>query len=187
MHNPRLAGRYAKSLVDLAVERNQLEQVHEDMQYLRSVIKGSREFAALLRSPVVPVDMKSKAVNAVVKPNVSELTGAFTQLLISKNREINLPEIVEAFIDQYNLIKGINKVKLTTAVPVSDEVKNSIIAKIKRDTSMQNIQLDTVLNEDLIGGFVLEFNNNIVDASVAHDLRSIKKQFSQNVYVKQIR
>jgi F-type H+-transporting ATPase subunit delta len=187
MLNPRLAGRYAKSLIDLAVEKNQLEVVHTDMQYLRAVIKGSREFASLLRSPVIPVDMKAKAVTAVTKGNVGELTAAFNQLLISKNREISLPEIVEAFIDQYNKIKGIHRVKLTTAVPVSDAVKSAIISKIKSDTSIGNIEMETVVKEELIGGFVLEFDNNIVDASIARDLREVGKQFEGNVFVQQIR
>jgi F-type H+-transporting ATPase subunit delta len=187
MLNPRLAGRYAKSLIDLAVERNQLEEVHTDVQYLRAVIKASREFTSLLRSPVVPVDTKAKAVTAVTTGNVGPLTAAFNQLLISKNRETILPEIVDAFIDQYNTIKGIYKVKLTTATPMSEEVKLAIISKIKRDTTMRNIELDTEVKDELIGGFILEFNNNIVDASIAHDLRMVKKQFEQNVYVQQLR
>jgi F-type H+-transporting ATPase subunit delta len=187
MLNPRLAGRYAKSLIDLAVERNQLEQVHADMQYMRSLIKGSREFASLLRSPVIPVETKGKALTAVTTGKLSEMTAAFNQLLVSKTRETVLPEIVEAFIDQYNIMKGIHRVKLTTATPVGEDVKASIVNKIKRDTTMRNIELETVVKEDLIGGFVLEFNNNIVDASLAHDLRLIKKQFEQNVYVQQLR
>ncbi len=187
MLNPRLAGRYAKSLIDLAVERNQLEQVHEDMQYMHALIKASREFASLLRSPVVPNDTKARAITAVTKGNLSELSAAFINLLVTKNREYYLVDIVEAAIDQYNTIKGIHKVKLTTAVPVSDDVKTAIINKIKRDTSIENILLDTQVKEELIGGFVLEFNNNLVDASVLRDLRDVKKQFAENVYVKAIR
>ena len=187
MLNPRLAGRYAKSLIDLAVERNQLEEVHSDMQYMHALIKGSREFANLLRSPVVPVDIKSRAIVAVTKGNLSELSAAFINLLVNKNREFFLVEIVEAAIDQYNEMKGIHKVKLTTASPVSDDVKNAIINKIKRDTSIEHILLETSVKDELIGGFVLEFNNNLVDASIAHDLRVVRKQFDQNMYVKQIR
>jgi F-type H+-transporting ATPase subunit delta len=187
MLNPRLAGRYAKSLIDLAVERNQLDAVHNDMQYLRAVIKASREFANLLKSPVVQNDLKGKALTAVTKGNISELTAAFNQLLVRKNREFYLPEIVEAFINQYNAIKGIHKVKLTTAVEVSDAVKKSITDNIKFDNMTDSIELETVVNEELIGGFVLEYNNNLVDVSIARELRDLKKEFDKNVYVRQIR
>jgi len=157
------------------------------MQYMRSLIKGSREFASLLKSPVIPVETKGKALTAVTKGNLSELTAAFNQLLVSKAREFYLPEIVEAFIDQYNTMKGIHRVKLTTALSLSDEMKTSIINKIKSDTRMEKIELESVVNEELIGGFVLEYNNNLVDASIAHDLRNLKKQFDNNVFVPQIR
>jgi len=187
MLNPRLAGRYAKSLVDLAVERNELEQVYADMQYLQAVNKQSKDFVRLLKSPVIPIDKKSSALTAVTNGKISALTAAFNQLLINKNREFYLPEIVDSFIDQYNAIKGINRVKLTTATPVSEELKSAIVSKIKSETSLNKIELQSVVNEDLIGGFVLEFNNNLVDASVARDLRDIKKQFQSNEFVQQLR
>jgi F-type H+-transporting ATPase subunit delta len=187
MPNPRLAGRYAKSLVDLAVEKNQLTAVYNDMQYLQAVCKASREFVSVLRSPVIKSDKKRKIVEAVTTGNVSEMTAAFIRLLISKTREESLPEIINAVIDQYNALKGIHKVKLTTAEAISEAVKQSIIDKVKGETALGNIELETVTNPDLIGGFVLEFNNNLVDASIARDLRDIKKQFRENIYVKQIR
>lgn len=187
MLNPRLAGRYAKSLIDLSTERNELEAVYNDMQYLKAVCKASREFVALLKSPVIPIDKKSKALTAVTTGKISELTAAFNQLLINKNREFYLPEIIDAFIDQYNAIKGINKIKLTTAAPLSEEIKNEIVNKIKTQTPIQKIELESVVNEDLIGGFVLEFNNNLVDASIQRELRDLKTQFEKNTFVQQIR
>lgn len=187
MLNPRLAGRYAKSLIDLATERNELEAVYNDMQYLKAVCKASRPFVALLKSPVIPIDKKSGALKAVTAGKISAVTTAFNQLLINKNREFYLPEIVDAFIDQYNVIKGINKVKLTTAVPLSDAVKSGIVNKIKAQTSLQEIELESVVNDNLIGGFVLEFNNNLVDASIQRELRELRSQFEKNIFVQQIR
>lgn len=187
MLNPRLAGRYAKSLIDLSTERNELESAYQDMLYLQAVCKASRPFVALLKSPVIPIDKKSAALTAVTTGKVSALTAAFNQLLINKNREFYLPEIVDAFIDQYNVVKGINKIKLTTATPISEAVKSEIVNKIKAQTSIEKIELESVVNEDLIGGFVLEFNNNLVDASIRRDLKDLKSQFEKNVFVQQIR
>ena len=187
MPNPRLAARYAKSLVDLAIERNQLEAVYKDALYLQALCKASREFVTILRSPVIKADKKLKIVSAVTDGNTGELMSAFIRLLINKTREENLPEIINAAIDQYNTLNGIHKVKLTTAELVSDSLKDSIVAKIKKETSLQSIELETAVKPELIGGFVLEFDNNLVDASIARDLRDIKKQFRQNIYVPQLR
>jgi F-type H+-transporting ATPase subunit delta len=187
MLNPRLAGRYAKSLIDLAVERNQLAQVYDDMKYLQAVCKASREFVSLLKSPVISIEKKGKALTAVTTGKISEITATFNQLLISKNREFYLPEIVDAFIEQYNEIQGINRVRLTTATAISEDVKRAIVKKMQTETSIQKIELETLVKEELIGGFVLEFNNNLVDASIQRDLRDIKSQFDKNEFVQKIR
>ena len=187
MYNPRLAGRYAKSLVDLAIEKNQLEVVYKDMLYLQALCKNSREFVNVLRSPVIKADKKVQILEAVTAGKISELTNTFNRLMVNKGREASLPEIAEAFINSYNALKGINKVKLTTAQPVSEELKNSIVNRIKTTTPMNNVELETVADEALIGGFVLEFNNNLVDASIARDLRDLKAQFQKNIYVQDIR
>lgn len=186
MPNPRLANRYAKSLLDLAVEKGQLEAVYADMKYLQAAAKASKDFAALLRSPIIRADQKSAILAAVTAGKVGELTSAFNTLLVKKNREGDLPEIAGAFIDQYNEMKGIHRVKLTTAVPVSDEVKKSIEEKVKNAQELGTVELETATDESLIGGFVLEFNNKLVDASIARDLRDIKKQFSGNLFVHNI-
>ena len=187
MPNPRLAARYAKSLIDLAVEKGQLETIYKDMQYLQELCKKSRDFVILLRSPVIRADKKERTIEAVTKGKVSGITETFNRLLVTKGRETDLPEIVNAFIDQYNSIKGIHKVKLTTAVPVSDELKKAIIEKTNTEAGLNEVELETIVKDDLIGGFVLEFNNNLVDASILRDLKEIRKQFKENIYVQHIR
>lgn len=187
MPNPRLAARYAKSLIDLAIEKGQLEVIYKDMLYLQNVCKGSKEFVNLLRSPVIKSDKKQSIIDAVTKNKVSDITAAFNKLLIAKGRESDLPQIISAFIDQHNEIKGIHKVKLTTALPVSDDIKKTIIQKATAEAGLANVELETKVNDKLIGGFILEFNNNLVDASILRDLKDIKKQFSENVFVQQIR
>ncbi|MBC8034551.1 MAG: ATP synthase F1 subunit delta [Chitinophagaceae bacterium] len=187
MHNPRLAGRYAKSLIDLSTEKNLLEEVYEDMKYLQAVCKSSRDFVNLLKSPIIKANKKGQILEAVTNGKISDLTRTFNRLMVNKGREAFLPEVVDAFIDDYNKLKNIHRIKLSTAHAVSEELKESIISKVRSTTPMQNIELETVVNERLIGGFVLEFNNNLVDASILRDLKDIKKQFQDNSYIHQIR
>ncbi len=137
--NPRLAARYAKSILDLAVERGQLDAVYNDMLFLRDVCRASRELVSVLRSPIIKTDKKMRILDAVSAGKISELTMAFNHLLMTKGREAWLPEIVVAFIDQYKLYQGIQTVRLTTAVPISDGAKQSILDKLKTDRKVQQI------------------------------------------------
>src|SRR4029077_20573128 len=129
MQNPRLAARYAKALLDLSLEKGQLEQVYKDVLYLKSIFKSSKELVNFLNNPVITSDQKLKVVRTIDSENTGEVTKSFNRLLIRKNRESYLPEIVEAFIEQYKIYKGIYTVTLTTAIPVSDDVKNIIIGR----------------------------------------------------------
>ncbi len=183
MQNPRLGTRYAKSLIDLASERGQLETAYADMLYLQDVTKQSREFLSLLRSPVVKGDTKVKVIAAVTAGKISDLTSLFIKLLISKGRESNLPEVITAFIDQYKKAKNIHTVKLTTATPVSDTVKNAIVTQVKNTSNMQNIELEAIVNPEIIGGFVLQAGDKMVDASISYELREIAKQFENNDFI----
>jgi F-type H+-transporting ATPase subunit delta len=187
MPNPRLASRYAKSLIDLALEKGELEKIFADMQWLQQVIKGSRDFANLLRSPVIKGDKKEKIVEVIIGSRVANITFLFTRLLIAKGRESNLPEIITSFISQYKAHKNIHPVKLTTATTINENLKKAIVDQIKKTSDMQNIELEALVNEDLIGGFVLEAGDKLVDASIAYDLKQIARQFDNNDFIYKLR
>ena len=183
MSSTRLAHRYAKSLIDISVETNQLEVVYQDMKYLQAVCKASPEFRNLLSSPIIKADKKETIINAVTQANVSVLTTKFTKLLLTKGREKDLQEITVSFLAQYNELKGIHTVTLTTAIEISDELKQSIQAKASAATPNGSVELVTKVDSNIIGGFVLEFDNKLVDSSILRDLNDVKKQFSKNYYV----
>ncbi|MBS1760228.1 MAG: ATP synthase F1 subunit delta [Bacteroidetes bacterium] len=187
MRNPRLAARYAKSLMGISLEKNQLEQEYADMQWLHAVCASSHDFVNLLRSPIIKADKKQKIVAAVTDCNISPLTTAFLNLMISKGREEVLPEITTAFIDQYKAHKNIHVVKLTSAAPLTDEVKNKIVEQVKKAGNMPNIELQTSVDESLIGGFVLQTGDKLIDASIAYDLKHIARQFDNNDFIYKVR
>ncbi len=187
MNNPRLAGRYAKSLLDLSIEKNQLEEVNNDMRFLQTICKSNPDFVAVLRSPVIKADMKQKLIDSIIGGRVSTISSLFIQLLVRKTREGNLPEIAKAFIDQYNTLKDIHQVKLTTAVAMINEVQEAIVQKIRSNTSIQKIELETAVDDELVGGFTLEIGGTLIDASILRDLNDVKKQFKSNEYIHSLR
>lgn len=186
MQNPRLASRYAKSLLDLAIEQNQLETTLMDVQLLTAVSHQSRDFANMLRSPIIKADKKQSIINAVLGDRLGVLSKAFINLLVNKGREGNLPEIAEAFISQYKEMKNIKTVKLSSAMPLSDSVKQAIRAKVEAGMPGAQIELKEEIKPELIGGFVLQVGDNLVDASIRRDLNDVKAQFLKNMYVSEL-
>ena len=187
MNNPRLAGRYAKSLLDLATELNQVDVVYADMKFIQRICKSNRDFVAVLRSPIIKPTTKEKIIESITTGRVDVTTGSFVKLLVRKGRETNLPEIADAFIEQFNKLRNIYQLKITTAAPISEELKNSIVDKVKATTPYQNIEIETAVREELIGGFVLEMEGTLIDTSILRDLKDIKKQFMDNEYIHKLR
>ncbi len=187
MPNPRLAARYAKSLIDLSIERGQLEQVYLDNLYLKGIMQGSQVLMDFLNNPAINSEKKLKVIQALRSGQTSEITQNFNDLLIRKGRENYLPEIADAFIEQYKEYKGIMTITLTTAVPVSDEVKNVFISKLKREANLKEVELICQVNENIIGGFILEGRGRRIDASVAYDLHKVRNRFLTNEYIYRFR
>lgn len=180
----RVSARYAKALIDLSVERGQLEKVYEDIQGFIEIAKN-REFNNMLISPIVKGDKKQKIFDAIFEGKVEKTTKAFFDIIIKKNREPELSDIANSFVEQYKAIKNISTVTLVTATPASDKMIAAIKAKLEASDEISgNVDLQTAVDADLIGGFVLKFGDKLYDASIANQLKQLKKEFSKNAYIK---
>src|SRR6476620_9378964 len=111
----RASQRYAKSLLDLSLEKGQLEQVHEDMQLVHSTIRGSEELSILLRSPIIKTDKKQDILKAIFGGKIGVITASFIDIVTRKRREAQLENIAESFIAQYKKHKNILTAVITTA------------------------------------------------------------------------
>ncbi len=129
MADIRVASRYVKSLLGLAVERGVLDEVHRDMQFFHKVCKENRNFAAMLRSPVIRHENKLAILKKVFTGKVNDLTMAIISIVTRKNREPILPAIAEEFHNAYIAYKGIGKAYLTTSVPPDKELLGVLEAR----------------------------------------------------------
>lgn len=175
----RIAGRYAKSLLDLAVEQNKLERVLEDVKSLKKATEH-RELYLLLKSPIVNAPKKLSIVEAIFGGKYDELTMAFLRILINKGREPFVPEVAEAFLSQYKSLKHIASVKVTTAQALSAEALSGLQKKLEAAIADASaVEIETAVDPALIGGFVLEMGDKVYDASVTQKLEQLKRAFSR--------
>jgi F-type H+-transporting ATPase subunit delta len=182
----RIATRYAKSLIDLAQEQGKLEKITEDVKSFREVCKN-RDFYLLLKSPIVKPDKKEQIFKKLFTGKYDNLTLSFLHILLKKGREENLKDIADEFIEQYKVIKHISTVRLTTAVKMSDDLVKNIREKLAAsDATDEKVELIAKVDPNLIGGFVIEFDDKLYDASVSHKLGILKKEFKDNLYISQI-
>ena len=182
----RVAGRYAKSLIDLASEQGNLQSVVGDMEHLNEAMKN-RDLYLMLKSPIINSDKKESIMKILFAESFDNVTMSFINICIAKNREDILPEIAADFLDEYKKMQGITTIKVTTATLLSTESLEELRTKLLASAATaKNVEIETAIDPDLIGGYVVEFGDKLYDASVAHKLESLKKEFKGNVYESQI-
>ena len=107
MKNPRVARRYAKSLLQFAIERDQQDGVFEDFNLISDTIENNRELELLLKSPIVKSNQKSEIVNKIFGGKIGEISREFMEIIIRKKREGILEQIANSYENQYKKFKHI--------------------------------------------------------------------------------
>ncbi len=172
----RIAERYAKSLIDLAKDSNRLDVVYNDAQTLKSAM-ANRDLYLMLKSPIINTGKKTSIVKEIFAGKVDAVTMAFLQIILNKGREAYLPEIAQSLIEQYNVLNGKSTVKITTAVEMDSNWLDSMKKKIiESGVTTSNVELQTKVDPSLLGGFVIEVGDKILNASVAYKLEQLKKE-----------
>ncbi len=182
----RVAGRYAKSLIELAQERGVLQSVLGDIEYFLEATKN-RDLALLLQSPIIAAEKKQSILDAIFGKQFDVLTKGFFALCVKKSRESALVDIAKEFVQQYKDLKGITSIKITTAAPLSKEAIEAIRQRFEASSATaKTVEVETAIKPELIGGFVVEFGDKLYDTSVAAKLAALKKQFVGNIYESKI-
>ena len=174
MASARVAERYSRSLLDLAKDSSKVDKVYEDMKQLKASLSSS-DLMNLLMNPTIRGSKKNTILQKIFGSSWDALTLKFVEVITRKGRENVLPDIAQTFFEQYNEYKGITNVLVTSANPLSEDSLDRIRQKlISSGTTKDKINLETKVDPALIGGFVLEYNNNQYDASVRGKLNKLK-------------
>jgi F-type H+-transporting ATPase subunit delta len=180
-----LAKRYAQALFDLAVELKQLEEVAKDMILINSVLDASRELRRVLDNPVLDDYKKVKILDSLFGSKTNKLTIKFLHLIVKKGREGILTQTCKAFEVIYKDYKNIMPVTITLAADINEKTKKEILDKLAQITKKE-LEVTEVVNPDIIGGFVLNFEDYQYNNSVKVQLQRLAKVFSDNLYVSKI-
>ena len=182
----RIATPYAKSLLDLARDREAIDAVMADIEHFRTSARNE-DLRNLLASPVISADKKLNVFNALFG-GYHPITKGFIDIVTSKGREAALVEIGDEFMRIYRQERNITVVKLTSAAPLETVQVERIKSKLVADgLSTNNIELEQRVDASLIGGFVVEVGDRLYDASAKAKLNTLRKEFTGNPYLNNIR
>lgn len=183
MADRQVTRRYAQALYEEADRQGHLSQVDEDVDLLRQSLADAPELARVLKSPVVPQAKKKGVLDSLVKPRIGELAYRFVELLIQKNREEQLADMLEAYRALRDEQEGIVEADVRTARPLKDEERKRLEDAISRMTGQPRVRLSIERHPDLIGGVVVRVGDTVYDGSVRHQLTSLHERLAHRADV----
>lgn len=177
MKSTKSASRYAKALLELAIESNKLDVVSSNMSAIIAANEESNDFKLFLNSPLIQVDKKVSILHQLFD-QFDELSLSFITLIAKNRREYLLAEIASSFDEQLKSHKGIVPVTVVTPKKLDKVTLDAILAKVQPSVK-GTIELTELLDEKLLGGFVVKIGNTQIDASVSNQLKNLKQRLTR--------
>ena len=176
----KLSNRYAKSLADIALKNNAMDETLQDMKLVLEACKSVSELRQLLRSPIIKTKKKIKIIQEIFSSRISATTLNFIEMITVKKREAFLQTIAESFIVIYKRINQIETVTVTSVNPLEQDYKERLIAEVKK-TGCKKVELIEKTSSDLIGGLIIKYGDKQIDASIKTKINRLKKTLSKNI------
>ncbi len=175
-----VSSRYAKALYKFAEANQEADRVYAEMQKLAQAFLDASNFRAVLLNPVLTGGQKKKLLLAAMgrENAVSASVLKFVELVIAKKRVSIMQFISNAYVRLYQNQKGIVKGRLTLPVAVSKAVEQRLQEAIENRAG-KKLDFDMKIDEELLGGFVLEYDTYRLDASLKRQLEEIQRSLTR--------
>ena len=178
MSGTRVANRYAKAILSVAQNNNTTSKIQIEMNQIAVVIATSPDLNSALRSPIVKMSEKITVLDHVFSNSSSEVKALFKTL--AKNKRIDLLDLIaQEYNRLFHQLNNKEKATVTTAVPITPALEEKVLKKLK-SLSTKEISLTKIVDETILGGFILRLGDQQYNASISKQLNELKSKFQMN-------
>ncbi|MEG3847239.1 ATP synthase F1 subunit delta [Microcoleus sp. herbarium19] len=171
--NTQVLQPYASALMSLAKSNNLSEQFGNDIRSLLSLLESSEDLRQFLGNPLVKPDAKKAVIRQIAGEEMNPLMRSFLSLLVDKGRILFLEGIGKQYLTQLRALNQTVLAEVTSAVPLSDAQQETVREKVQAMTSARQVEIETKIDADLIGGVVIKVGSQVIDASLRGQLRRL--------------
>ncbi len=171
------ARRYADAVFGIAHDTASHDRWVSDLKDIAALFAEPTVYQ-FLASTRVPQAEKEQVLDTAL-PDVQRSAGNFAKLLVRKRRANLAPQIVEAFRERLNSVRGIAEATVTTAVPLTDDARSAVQDAVRRYTNARTVSLSEAVDGQIVGGAVLKIGDRIIDGSVRTRLATMRRSLAQ--------
>lgn len=171
----KIAKRYAEALFENSNISNKLQLVFDNLKLIESVLNENFELKSFLENPVISHSDKKDVISEIFNEHVDESVKNLLFLLIDNNRFDLFFGVVIAYSNKLDETNNILKVKVISAVEVSEELKNALVQKLENKVSKKVVP-EYEIKPEIIAGLIIEVSDKTIDTSLKTKLNNLKKQ-----------
>ena len=174
---PRLGGlarRYARALLDVAVEKGTPENVARELGDAIQAIEGNADLRTVLYHPAIRGEKKRAIVGALWKDG---LVARLLALLAERERLALLPAVAEEFERAWNERRGVASGEAVSAAPLGEGQVQALRSAIEKSLGV-GVDLKTRVDESLLGGLRVTLGGRTYDGTVRSQLRALRERLA---------
>jgi F-type H+-transporting ATPase subunit delta len=168
---------YAGALFDVAREKGRLDAIGADLSQFADAVEADRDLRVFLFSPHFSSAEKVEGLHRAVSGADPELVN-FLELLVEKGRMTEVFRIRREFEQMWKRENKRIDVTVTSAVELDPAVVAKVGEEIERQTG-QKVELASRVDDEILGGIVLQVGNMVLDASIRSRLEKLRKSVAQ--------
>jgi F-type H+-transporting ATPase subunit delta len=170
-----VARRYARALLVAAKKQQSVIEAQQDLDAIVQILEAKPELKEFLESPKQARDQKREMIDKLFADKARPITLQLMRLLIEKRRE----NIFQLIRDEYQRLReheeGILRIRISSAQPLDENQKQSLIKRIEQETKRKVIA-ETEVDPQLIGGVTIRYGDFLLDGSIAGALKRLREK-----------
>lgn len=170
----RIAERYAEALLDVAQQRQTVEQWESDLHALATLLDASPELKPFLRHPEIPRERKETLLRQVLRDSVAPEVLTTLLLLLKRGHDLDMAAILAVYREIRDKRAAVQPATVTSAVPLDEQQVMALTQALTQRTGC-TIRLQRVVDPTLLAGMVITLGDQVIDASARATLDELRE------------
>lgn len=167
-----IAQPYAQALMSVAQSKNLTEEFGNDARSLIDLLQNSQQLRNLVDNPFISPETK-KAVISQIGEGGNPYLRNFLLLLVDKRRIFFLDQILKQYLALLRQLNQTVLAEVSSAIPLTPEQEQAIKERVIAITNARQVELETKVDSELIGGVIIKVGSQVIDASLRGQLRRL--------------
>ncbi|MEH2243190.1 ATP synthase F1 subunit delta [Nostoc sp.] len=171
---------YAQALLSIAQSKNLTEEFGEDARTFLGLLRGDKQLQNFFGNPFIQSESKKALIKQILGEGANPYLRNFLLILVDKRRIAFLESIFQQYLALLRQLNQTVLAEVISAIPLTEAQQQAIIQKVIAITNARQVELETRVDSELIGGVIIKVGSQVIDASLRGQLRRLSLRLTNS-------